>query len=201
MTVSVFATDTRLVKLASCSVSLPAPRSTVPFTSAVPSVTVSVPVPPITCLHIVDGAGVAAVGEGQLVGARRRDRPTSRWSSALPRVMVSLPVPPVMVSVLATVAVLVKLPKVRMSLPAPRSMERIGGGGAERDGVGAGAADQRVDVLDGAGVGGVRQVSACWRRRRGRPTCALVSAVPRVTVSVAGAADDGLDVGDGGRCW
>ena len=45
--------------------------------------------------------------------------------SALPRVMVSLPVPPVMVSVLATVAVLVKLPKVRVSPPAPRSIEAL----------------------------------------------------------------------------
>ena len=39
--------------------------------------------------------------------------------------MVSAPVPPVMVSVLATVAVLAKLPKVRLSLPAPRSMEAL----------------------------------------------------------------------------
>ena len=35
--------------------------------------------------------------------------------------MVSAPVPPVMVSVLATVAELVTLPKVSVSLPAPRS--------------------------------------------------------------------------------
>ena len=39
------------------------------------------------------------------------------------RVTVSLPMPPAMVSVLATVAELVKLPKVRVSLPAPRSTE------------------------------------------------------------------------------
>ena len=38
------------------------------------------------------------------------------------RVMTSSPVPPVMVSMLATVAVLAKLPRVRLSLPAPRSM-------------------------------------------------------------------------------
>ena|ERR1700733_6137612 len=41
--------------------------------------------------------------------------------SALSRVTVSAPEPPVMVSVLATVAVLVKLPRVRVSLPAPKS--------------------------------------------------------------------------------
>ena len=56
--------------------------------------------------------------------------------------MVSAPVPPVMVSVLATVAVLAKLPKVRVSVPAPRSMEALAASGAEGDGVGAGAADQ-----------------------------------------------------------
>ena len=39
------------------------------------------------------------------------------------RVMVSAPVPPVMVSTLVTEAVLAKLPRVRVSLPAARSME------------------------------------------------------------------------------
>ena len=43
--------------------------------------------------------------------------------SAVVRVMVSAPVPPVMVSVLDTVAELVKLPSVRVSLPTPRSIE------------------------------------------------------------------------------
>ena len=38
---------------------------------------------------------------------------------------MSLAVPPVMVSALATVAVLAKLPKVSTSLPAPRSMEAL----------------------------------------------------------------------------
>ena len=41
------------------------------------------------------------------------------------RVTVSLAEPPVMVSVLATVAVLAKLPKVRVSLPAARSMDAL----------------------------------------------------------------------------
>jgi tetratricopeptide (TPR) repeat protein len=45
--------------------------------------------------------------------------------SALPRVTVSLPEPPVTVSTLVTVTELVKLPRVRLSLPAPRSMEPV----------------------------------------------------------------------------
>ena len=115
-----------------------------------------------------------------------------------PRVTVSSPVPPVMVSVLATVTVLAKLPRVRLSLPVPRSIEAllsaaprvtvslpvppvmvsvlatvaavgavgesegvaagaeidraVGDGGAEGDGVRAGAADQGLNVADGAGV-------------------------------------------------
>ena len=72
---------------------------------------------------------------------------------AVPRVMVSLPVPPVMVSVLATVAELAKLPRVRVSVPAPRSMEPLVRAVASVIGVGAGAADQGLDVGDGAGVG------------------------------------------------
>ena len=51
---------------------------------------------------------------------RSTDMPVAR---AVPRVTVSLPVPPVMVSTLATVAVLAKLPKVSVSVPAARSME------------------------------------------------------------------------------
>ncbi len=45
--------------------------------------------------------------------------------TAAPRVTVSLPDPPVMVSMLLTVAVLVALARVRVSLPAPRSMEPL----------------------------------------------------------------------------
>ena len=43
-------------------------------------------------------------------------------ASAVPRVTISAPVPPVTVSVLAMVAVLAKAPRVRASLPTPRSM-------------------------------------------------------------------------------
>ena len=38
---------------------------------------------------------------------------------------MSLPVPPVRVSMLATVTVLAKLPRVRLSLPVPRSIEPL----------------------------------------------------------------------------
>ena len=69
--------------------------------------------------------------------------------------MVSAPVPPVMVSVLATVAVLAKLPKVSVSLPAPRSMEALAAAALEGDGVGAGAADDGLDVGGRDGVGAV----------------------------------------------
>ena len=84
--------------------------------------------------------------------------------------MVSLPVPPVMVSTLATVAELVPLAKVRVSVPAPRSTEPLVSGGGEGDGVGAGAADQGVDVADGAGVAAGGEGELVRRRRRDRPT-------------------------------
>ena len=63
-------------------------------------------------------------------------------AGAAPRVMVSSPVPPATVSTLATVAALVPLARVSVSLPAPRSTRAVGDGGAQGDGVGAGAADQ-----------------------------------------------------------
>ena len=64
------------------------------------------------CVDVLDRAGVGDVGQGQLLlpAPRSTDMPVV---SALPRVMLSVPVPPVMVSVLATVAVLAKLPRVR----------------------------------------------------------------------------------------
>ena len=45
--------------------------------------------------------------------------------SAVARVIVSLPLPPLMVSVLATVAALLKLPNVSLSSPVPRSIEAL----------------------------------------------------------------------------
>ena len=87
------------------------------------------------------------------------------------------------VSTLATVAVLAKLPKVSVSLPAPRSMLALLGGGAQGDGVGAGAADQRADVAYRAGVGAVGRVSVLVPLPRSTDM-PVVSAVPRVMVSV-----------------
>ena len=52
-----------------------------------------------------------------------------------------------------TVTVLAKLPRVRLSLPAPRSIEPLLMRSAEGDGVGAGAADEGLGVADGRAVG------------------------------------------------
>ena len=121
-TVSVFVTDTRFVKLASFSVSLPLPRSTLPFITAVPNVIVSLPVPPISSFHIFHCAGVAAgSGEGQLVCSSVRSTDMEVVSAPV-SVTLSAPVPPMTVPTLATVAVLVKLPNVSVSFPDTRSM-------------------------------------------------------------------------------
>ena len=64
-----------------------------------------------------------------------------------PRVMVSAPVPPVMVSVLDTVAVLAKLPKVSVSLPPPRSIETLATA-VERVTVSAPVPPSRLSVLE-----------------------------------------------------
>ena len=120
----------------------------------------------------------------------------------------------------------------------------VGDGGAEGDGVGAGAAGDGLDVGDGGGVGAVGEgegvaagaevdgavgeavLARVMASAPAPPTrvstllsvpvlppaarvslsapaprstdMAVVSAVPRVMVSAAGAAGDGLDVGDGG---
>ena len=139
--VSMLATVAVLVTLAKVSVSLPAPRSIEPLATAVPSVTVSAPVPPIRVWTLLTVPVLPPAARVSLLAPAPRSTDIA-VVSAVPRVMVSSPVPPVMVSMLATVAVLVKLPKVSVSLPAPRSMRAVGDGGAEGDGVGAGAADQ-----------------------------------------------------------
>ena len=54
---------------------------------------------------------------------------------------------------------LAKLPSVSLSVPSPRSTEALEAASTERDGVGARAADQRLDVRDR---------SRCWRSRRGQ---------------------------------
>ena len=105
----------------------------------------SAPVPPISVLTLLTVPVLATLARVSLLPPAPRSTDMA-VVSAVASVMVSLPVPPVMVSVLATVAVLVKLPKVSVSLPAPRSIAGVGRGGAQGDGVGAGAADQRADV-------------------------------------------------------
>ena len=68
-------------------------------------------------------------------------------------------------------------------MPAPRSMLPLAMRGAERDGVGAGAAGDGLGVVDRAGVGDIGQgelVGAGAEVDR----MAVVSALPRVMVSL-----------------
>ena len=74
--VSTLVTVAVLVPLARVSVSLPAPRSTEPLATAVPKVTVSAPVPPIRVSMLLTVPVLPTLAERQLVGCRRRDRPT-----------------------------------------------------------------------------------------------------------------------------
>ena len=89
-----------------------------------------------------------------------------------------------------------EVPRVRVSLPAPRSTEPLETR-CEGDGVGAGAADQGLDVGDGAGVAGGGEgelvgAGAEVDRHGGGQRGAEGDGVG------AGAAGDGLGVGDGG---
>ena len=159
MRVSTFVTVAVLLALAKLSVSTPAPRSMEA---------------PAAAVSKGDGVGAGAADQGRDVADGPVLPPAARVSllapqprstehavvSAVPSVTVSLPVPPVRVSTLATVAELVPLASVSVSLPAPRSMRAVGDGGGEGDGVVACAADQGADVADGAGVaaGGERQL-------------------------------------------
>ena len=77
--------------------------------------------------------------------------------SAVPRVMVSAPVPPVMVSVLATVAELVPLPKVSVSLPPPRSMLALATAPVRTMVSAPAAGNERIDRAEGRRVGGVAE--------------------------------------------
>ena len=66
---------------------------------------------------------VGEVAEGQLVQpAPPSTEPFEIWAES---VSVSTPVPPMIVSTLEIEATLAKLPSVRVSLPAPRSMEAL----------------------------------------------------------------------------
>ena len=173
--------------------SVPAPRSIEPLVTAVPRVMVSAPVPPMRVSTLLTVPVLAPFAKVSLLAPAPRSTDIA-VVSAVPRVMVSAPVPPVMVSMLETVAVLAKLPKVSVSLPAPRSIEPLATAAREGDGVGAGAADDGLDVGDRDGVGAV-----CQRE--------LVAAGAEVDGAAgdaggegdgvgAGAADEGLDVGD-----
>ena len=89
--------------------------------TAVPRVTVSAPVPPISVLMLVTVPVLVKLPSISLLVPAPRSIDTLSVS-AVESEMVSLPVPPVIVSAFATVAVLVKLTKVSVSLPEPRLM-------------------------------------------------------------------------------
>ena len=89
--------------------------------------------------------------------------------------------------------------RVSLSVPAPRSTDPLVSGG-EGDDVGAGAADEGLDVADGAGVGGFAKgelvgAGAEVDRHAGGQRGAEGDGVG------AGAAGDGLGVGDGRASW
>ena len=89
---------------------------------------------------------------------------------------------------------LAKLPRISLSVPAAEVDGAAGDGGAERDGVGAGAAGEGLDVGDGGRVGALPRVSVSVPAPRsidaGGDGGAQGDGVG------AGAAGDGLDVGD-----
>ena len=67
-----------------------APRLTEPFSTAVPSVMVSVPVPPISVLTLLTVPVLPPLARVSLLVPRAEiDR--MRWSARVPSVMVSLP--------------------------------------------------------------------------------------------------------------
>ena len=146
-TVSVLVTDTRFVKLASFSVSLPVPRSTLPFITAVPSVMVSAPAPPISGLDIGDGAGVGAGCARVSLSAPAARSTDIEVVSAVPRVTVSAPVPPVMVSDVGDGGGVGEVAEGERVGAAAEVDGGVDGGGAEGDDVGAGAAGEGLDVL------------------------------------------------------
>ncbi len=117
--------------------------------------------------------------------------------SAVPRVMVSSPVPPVMVSVLETVALFGAGGEGQRVAAGAEVDRAVGDGGAEGDGVVAGAADEGLNVADRAGIWHGRQrelvgAAAEIDRHRGGQRATKGDGV------VAGAAGDGLGVGHRG---
>ena len=112
------------------------------------------------------------------------------------RVMASAPVPPIRVLTLLTVPVLPPAAR-RELVGAGAEIDRHGGGqrGAERDGVGAGAAGDGLDIGDGGGVG---EVAEGQRVVAGAQVDGGAGRGGTQGDSVgAGAANDGLDIGCG----
>ena len=117
-----------------------------------------------------------------------------RWT-AVPRVTVSAAAPPVRVSTLVTVAVLAKLPRVSLSVPAPRSIEALEAM-APRVTVSAPVPPVMVSTLvtvSGVGAVGEGQGVAAGAEIDG----AVGDGGAEGDGVGAGAADDGLDVAEG----
>ena len=87
------------------------------------SVMVSAPAPPMRVSTLLAERRVGVRRQRQLVAAAAAEIDRHRGGQRGTRVMVSAPAPPVMVSMFDTVAELAQLPSVRVSLPAPRSIE------------------------------------------------------------------------------
>ena len=99
-----------------------------------------------------------------------------------------------MVSVLATVAELAKLPKVSVSLPPPRSIEALAAATPSVIGIVAGAAADGLGVDDGCGVVAVGQGQAV--AAGAEIDGAAGEIVGQGDGVVAGGADDGLRIGE-----
>ena len=126
-------------------------------------------------------------------------RSTEPFESCVESVIVSAPVPPMRVSTFETEPVLAKSPSVSLSVPAPRSMLPSSTSAAPSVIVSAPDAADRASRRS--------RSSPCWRSRR---ASALSAAGAEIDRGVRGdgaerdrvgarAADDALDVGDGGR--
>ena len=191
----VLPTVAMLVKLPKVSVSAPPPRLMLALLAPVLSVIVSAPVPPISVLTLLTVPVLAALPSVSLLVPAPRST-CMLLDSACQRDGVVAGSRRRSVSRFATVAVLLKLLKVSESAAGAQADAGVVRRGAQGNDVGTGAADQRGDIADGAGVGGCRPASAYFAAAE----IHLHGGVQRGghgDVVVACAAEDGLGIGDG----
>ncbi len=109
------------------------------------------------CAGVADGAGVGGVCQGQRVAAGAEiDR--QAVVSAVVSVMASLPVPPVMVSVLATVAVLVPFAEGQRVAAGAEIDAGVGDRAGEYNGVAARTGSERIDRTKSGRITGVAEI-------------------------------------------